>query len=201
MPCIYRFRWHDDYPPVVVISGAELDLNNREGVIWEGYNRRRCRRLLLYRTPGIDTDQFQKRAIEGTNKCFYVIEHAKVRWTRLGNFETSVFIVPSDGSRLYRTNYIWLGRGPFKIISRLGPKDDKDIKINDKTYIDRKTYQMCLSHTSIWVHHGEFFYSMKDHAVQFVGHQDEIAVRAQDGDEECKKLLAKIESKSFAPAR
>ncbi len=188
MPCIYRYRWHDDYPPMVIIAGSDLRIDDKEGVIWQGHNRKRCRRILLYRTPGITPEMFEKRTVEGTRRPLYIVRYAKIRWTRLGKFETSVFLVPPDGSRARRITYIWVGCGKFSIVPRF---DGSEVIINDVTFIDRKRYHMCVSWEPIWVDDGEFVYSMMDFSVTLLGRKDEVAARAEEGDEECKKFMQK----------
>jgi len=42
---------------------------------------------------------------------------------------------------------------------------------------------------------------MMDFSVRLLGRKEEIAARAEAGDEECKKFIQKVESKSFVPAR
>jgi hypothetical protein len=116
----------------------------------------------------------------------------------LGKFETSVFLVPPDGSRNRRITYIWVGCGKFTIVPRF---DASTVVINDRTFIDRKTYHMCVAWEPIWVDDGEFVYSMMDFAATLLGRKDEIVARAEAGDEECKKFTQKIESKAFVPAR
>jgi hypothetical protein len=179
--------------PAIIVAGDELNLENKEGVIWEGYNRKSCRRILVYRTPGITPDMFERYTIKGTNKPFYVVRRAKPRWTRLGDYETSVFIVPNDGSPHNHTTCMWVGRGPFTPISTGGRKED--IKINDKTFIDRKCYQMCLATSAVWICYDELVYKVSrnsyetfENAAELVGTRDEIIARALAGDKTCQQI-------------
>ena len=196
MSWIYSYHSHmlRHTPPVVIIAGDELELDNKEGIIWYGHHRKNCRRILIYRTPGITPDMFERYTVEGTNKPFYVVRHVKPRWTRLGDYETSVFLVPNDGSTHNHTTYLWVGRGPFTPIPCGGHKDT--VKINDRTFIDRKCYQMCLATSAVWICYDEHVYEVCwdsyetfSSAVKLVGTRDEIIARALAGDKECQKIL------------
>jgi hypothetical protein len=181
-------------PPVVIIAGDELELDNKEGIVWYGYHRKDCPRILLYRTPGITPDMFERYTIAGTNRPYYVVRRVKPRWTRLGDYETSVFLVPNDGSTHNHTTYMWVGRGPFTPIPESGCKDV--VKINEKTFIDRKCYQMCLATGAVWICCNEYVYGFYwdsyesfDNIVRLVGTRDEIIARALAGDKDCQKIL------------
>jgi hypothetical protein len=195
MPSIYRFRWDDNSPPTVVIGGDELDLQNPDGIVWQGHNRKDCRRILLYRTPGITPEAFEKHIAKGNNpyddKPYYVIKNAKLRWSRMWQYETSVFLVPNDGSRLHSINYIWLGRGPFRVypVSKFIKKPRDVIHINDITHIDRQSYQICVADASFWVDYYKrgLVYEMSSEP-KFVGTYEDIKAHADSGDEYYQRL-------------